>query len=241
MSKRILVVDDERLARQRIVRFIRERNQGHAIGEAIHGMDALEKIPLFSPDIILLDIAMPGLTGFELLYQLESREFVLVFQTAFDKFALKAFEENACDYLLKPFSRERFNRAFDRAIARLPNGAALGGLETSALKEQKYLTKIVVRHRNQLKIIKEEEILAFVSRDHYTFVCTEAAEYLCELSLSHLVKRLRPGRFRQVHRNGIVCVEAIKSVSLGEEMVVNLRNGMSLPVSRSRRDIVEMI
>ncbi len=241
MPKRILIVDDERLARQRVARFIRDRNENHVLAEASHGLDALGKIPLFLPDIIFLDIAMPGMSGFDLLYQLEERPFVLVFQTAFDKFALQAFEENACDYLLKPFPRERFNKALDRALARSPNGTELGGVESQVLEKQTYLTKIAVRHRNQLKIVNDAEIFAFVSRDHYTFVCTESTEYLCELSLAHLAKRLSPERFKQVHRNAIVRLDAIQSVSLGEAMAVHLGNGLALPVSRSNRALVNKL
>ncbi|MBI3651446.1 MAG: response regulator [Acidobacteria bacterium] len=238
IPKHILIVDDEELARQRIRRYLRQNAIAFTIEEAESGIAAIEKILAQPPDIIFLDVEMPGLSGFETLQQLPERNFQIVFQTAYDEFAVRAFEEQACDYLLKPFTLERFQQALTNALTRVANEEKLQALEARFAERAGPLQKFVVKQGARLRLIEESEVVCFVSRDHYTLAYfDDRREGISELSLSQLQTRLDPALFKQLHRNNIVNVEAMIAVSLTRSggMEVELRNGMRLPVSRRHR------
>lgn len=219
MAKRILLVDDEPLARQRLRRFLAEREDDLDVHEAENGVAALALIPRLNPDVVLLDVAMPGCNGFELLARLPRREFAVIFQTAYDEFALKAFDENACDYLLKPFTSERFRKALDRALGASKPGPG----------------RIVVKNRFGLKALDLKEVLYCISRDHVTHVGTATHEYSCDASIETLSESLPADQFRRIHRNSIVRLDAVTEVRRGEGMEVRLSTGLALPVARPRR------
>jgi two-component system LytT family response regulator len=242
--KRILIVDDEELARARIMRYLKQTEQEFVIREAESGIEAVDLINSFKPDIIFLDVEMPGLSGFEVLKQLPERAFQIVFQTAFDEFAVRAFEEQACDYLLKPFTSERFIQALTNALARVANEEKLKALEAKMSEREGYLRKFVIKQGARLRIVEEQAIACFVSRDHYTCVYFEGMrEGITELSLSNLLERLDPQVFRQFHRNNIIRVDALVSLSLSRNgvMEVELNNGLRLPVSRSNRRLARTL
>ena len=132
----ILIVDDEELARHKIKRFLAESQIQATITEAANGLQALQILSTSSIDLVFLDIDMPGLTGLEVLQNLEQRPFKVIFQTASDAFAIRAFEENACDYLLKPFDRERFQSALQKALARVETDRKLQGFEKQMRQAQ---------------------------------------------------------------------------------------------------------
>ncbi|MGH9833768.1 MAG: LytR/AlgR family response regulator transcription factor [Blastocatellia bacterium] len=242
--KRILIVDDEALARQRVARYVRQSGQDFLIEEAESGIEAVEKILEFHPDIVFLDVEMPGLNGFEVLQQFDERPFHVVFQTAYDQFALRAFEEHACDYLLKPFTAERLRKALARAIDQAADEERLRALEAQLATRdggKSYLRRLTVRQGLKLRIVETPDIVCFVSRDHYTCVYFNDGgaqhEGICDLSLARLAERLDPAEFQALHRNNIVSVPAIVSMSRSRagELVVEMSNGMRLPVSRSQR------
>lgn len=232
---RVLVVDDEPLARQRLRRFLGQRSENLSVREAADGVSAIEAIGAEVPQLVFLDIAMPGLTGFEVLQQLPRRDFVVVFQTAHDDFAIRAFEENACDYLLKPFGAERFHRAMDRALKHVGRPPSLEPLGRYVRAADRYLTRLVVRTRRGIRSLETSEVLYCVSRDHYTHVGTHEGEFLCDLPLAALEERLSPTTFRRVHRSSIVRLDAIVELLRGEPMRLRLVNGAEMPVARERR------
>lgn len=248
----VLVVDDEPLARGKIKRFLGERTETFKVREAGDGLETLDLLRESSPAILFLDVEMPELSGFETLAQIEQRPFQVIFQTAFDEFAVRAFEENACDYLLKPFDRTRFNKALDRAIA-LQNATqktnditatnesrAVKSLEKQWLDANTGLSRIIARNGTRTWLIPIADILAFVSKDHYTHVITvQGDERICDLSLSHLQERLNPKKFQRLHRSHIVSVQAIRAVHGGDNMEVELSNGLRCPVSRANRDVLK--
>ncbi|MEP7270595.1 MAG: LytTR family DNA-binding domain-containing protein [Acidobacteriota bacterium] len=239
-TKQILIVDDEELARNRLRRYLREYDASFVIEEAESGLKAVDSIQSFRPGIIFLDIEMPGLNGFEVLAQFAERPFQVVFQTAYDEFAVRAFEEHASDYLLKPYTKERFQQALDRVLNRVADEERLRALEAAFGKREGRPKKLTVRQGGKLRVIEEKNIVCFVSRDHYTCVYLEdSREAICDLSIAHLATRLDPAEFRQMHRSNIVRLKTITSLSLirGEGMVVELTNGMKLPVSRSNRRV----
>jgi two-component system, LytTR family, response regulator len=242
--KRILIVDDEELARARIMRYLKQTEHEFVIREAESGIEAVDLINSFKPDIVFLDVEMPGLSGFEVLKQLPERAFQIVFQTAFDEFAVRAFEEQACDYLLKPFTSERFIQALTNALARVANEEKLKALEAKMSEREGYLRKFVIKQGARMRIVEEQSIACFVSRDHYTCVYFDGMrEGITELSLSNLLERLDPQVFRQFHRNNIIRVDALVSLSLSRNgvMEVELNNGLRLPVSRSNRRLARTL
>jgi two-component system, LytTR family, response regulator len=244
IRKRILIVDDEELARQRILRYLKQAQPDFLVDEAESGIEAVEKINAYQPDIVFLDVEMPGLSGFEALKQLPQRAFQIIFQTAYDEFAVRAFEEQACDYLLKPFTNERFNQALTNALARVENEEKLKALEARMSEREGHLRKLVIKQGSRLRVVEEQEIACFVSRDHYTCVYFEGLrEGITELSLSNLLERLDPKVFKQLHRNNIVRVDAMVSLSLSRQggMEAELENGMRLPVSRSNRRLARQL
>ncbi len=242
--RRILIVDDEPLARQRIARYLARSGHRFVIEEAESGLRAVELIKEFEPEIIFLDVEMPGLTGLEAIRQFEERSFQVVFQTAYDEFAIRAFEECAVDYLLKPFTEERFDQALERALRRVIDESRLRAVEARLAERGSYLRRVIVRQGRKARIVEERSIECFVSRDHCTCVYfDEAREGIIDLSISALAERLDPSVFLQLHRNSIARIASIRSVATrGGEMVVELRNGMELEVSRSKRSAArEMI
>jgi two-component system, LytTR family, response regulator len=233
----VLLVDDEKLARDRLKSFLSQAGHPGKVLEAENGIAALEILGEEEVDLLFLDVQMPGLNGFETLAQLEARPFQLIFQTAFDQHAIRAFEENACDYLLKPFPLERFRVAYERALDRLKAGKLVdsSAAETSELKRQGWLQSLLVKSGTRSLVMPTERISAFLSRDHYTVFEIEGKEYVTDLSLSHLESRLDPERFLRLHRNNIVAREAIRALRGGDNMEVELLDGTRLPVSRNNR------
>ncbi len=214
------------------------------IAEAESGIRAVELIRTFQPEIVFLDVEMPGLNGLEVLQQFDQRPFQVIFQTAYDQFAIRAFEEHACDYLLKPFTAERLHQALARALSRVADEQKLRALESRLAERNGYLRQLTIKQGNKLRVITEHAIHCFVSRDHYTCVYfDENSEGICDLSLTRLLERLDPGKFCQIHRNSIVRIAAIVALgkSIEGEVLVELSNGMKLPVSRSNHRAVKQL
>lgn len=240
---RILIVDDEPLARQRIRRYL-SKHGSYEVSEAETGLEAVEKICSFRPEVLFLDIEMPGLTGFEVLAQLKERPFHIVFQTAYDEFAIRAFEEHAADYLLKPFTEERFRRAMDLVLTRVGNEERLKALEAAMREREGHLRRLSVRQGSRLRIVDDTEIVCFVSRDHCTCVyLADGREAISDLSLANLEGRLDRERFRSLHRNNIVNIDEIRGVEPadGSRMQVELSNGMKVGVSRRHRQVLRQL
>jgi len=253
--KRILIVDDEALARQRVARYARQLKQeskqeagpAFLIEEAASGVEAVEMIQSFRPDIIFLDVEMPGLDGFEVLRQFSERPFHVIFQTAYDQFAIRAFEESACDYLLKPFTAERLRKALARALDRSADEERLRALEAGLAARdggRRYLWRLAVKQGVKLRVVEAEDVFCFVSRDHYTLVYFRDGqnhhEAICDLSITMLDERLDPVEYQRLHRNSIARKSAVVALSRSGqgELMAELSNGMKLPVSRSHRKIL---
>ena len=239
--KHILVVDDEPLARQRVTRYVRQYDATLRIEEAESGLQAVELITAFQPDIIFLDVEMPGLNGFEVLQQCAARPFQVIFQTAYDQFAIRAFEAHACDYLLKPFPAERLHQALARALTQQANEERLCALETQLAARTGYLRKFTVRQGQRLRLVEESDVFCFLSQDHYTCVYfrlgAQTADGLHNLSLAKLLERLDPAVFLQLHRNNIARAGAITAVHRmpAGEWQAELANGMKLPIARRQQ------
>ena len=245
--KRILIVDDEALARQRVARYVRQSGLQALIEEAASGVEAVEMIQSFRPDIIFLDVEMPGLDGFEVLQQFSERPFNVIFQTAYDQFAVRAFEESACDYLLKPFTAERLRKALARALDHSADEERLRALEARLAARdggRRRLRRLTIKQGVKLRVVDTEDVFCFVSRDHYTLVYfgdgQNHHEAICDLSITRLDELLDPVEYQRLHRNSIARKSAIVALSRSGqgELMAELSNGMKLPVSRSHRKIL---
>lgn len=235
MAKKILIVDDEKIAIDRMLRFLKSYPDKLDIFEATNGPEALKAIYENKPDVIFLDIQMPEMTGFDVLYQIENRHFQVIFQTAFDEFAIKAFEVNACDYLLKPYPEEKLHAALKKALLAKDQQAMLSQLEDHLKKSETFLKTLVTKKGTQTKIIDLEDVHYFKSEDHYTFAVTANNEFIVDPSLNTLEESLNPKVFVRSHRNCIVKRYYIDRIGGTDHSTIRLKSGVELPVSRENR------
>jgi two-component system, LytTR family, response regulator len=235
---RILVIEDEPLARQRLVRLLRAAPGEREVLEAANGVEALQKIAETAPHVVFLDVQMPGLSGLDILEKTPDRRFEVVFVTAFQEHALRAFDEGACDYILKPFRTERLYAALDRATRRVDLHS-----ELPQAAEESALDQLVIREAGAVRVVQLADVVCFMSQDHYTLVFTkDGAEWLSEHSLAWLEEKLDPSTFARVHRKCIVRFSAVQSVGVGQNPRIELVTGLSVPLARNRRrEIMERL
>jgi two-component system LytT family response regulator len=239
LSLRILIVDDEPLARRRIRQYLALEHADAAVTEAGDGAHALAVLARTPVDIVFLDIEMPELSGFDVVRLMpEANRPAVVFQTAYDQFALKAFEVNACDYLLKPFPDERLAAAMERAVARsvTARAAALAGLGAALVADKRYLARLVLQVGARQRVVEAGEVAYFLSDQHLTRVfLTTGSDYVYDASLTQLEESLDPAAFVRLHRNSVVNLASVASIERGARMTVVLKDGTSLKVARERR------
>jgi len=239
MSVRVLVVDDEAPARRRVATLLEGEPDAEIVGEAANGLEAVEAIRSLSPDLVFLDIQMPGMTGFEVIEAIGVDAMpAVVFVTAFDEFALAAFEVQAVDYLLKPFQTDRFQKAFRRAAARKgqpeKEPERIGQLLDAVRPGPRHLQRLVVRKGERILFVSVGDVLRLSADGNYVNVHTPDGVYTLRETLARLETRLDPERFARIHRSEIVNVDAIKEVQpwFHGDYVVILRNGEELRLSR---------
>jgi two-component system LytT family response regulator len=218
-----LIIDDERLARLELRRLLAAHPEVEILGEARSGEEALALIPKLAPDLIFLDIQMPGLTGFDLLERLEDLP-QTIFTTAYDEYAIKAFEVNALDYLLKPVVPARLAAALARVRPRA---------EPSRL-EQSRLEQVFVRDGDRCWIVRLPEIFLLESEGNYTRLCFGSERPLIRRSLNALEEQLDPGTFFRAGRKQIINLKWIEKVDIGIAggLEVTLRGGRTVEMSR---------
>ena len=252
---RVLIVDDEPLARERIEHLLDVQENVSIVGAAENGDAAIATIRALNPDVVFLDMQMPGPTGLEVVRQVGPGFMpVTVFVTAYDEFAVQAFELAAADYLLKPFSDERFEEAFRRARERvemedlgalreqmrlvLETGAAAAGAEPGA---SRYLKRVAVQGRGRLRVVPVDEIDHVVANGVYVELHVGRESHLVRTSLSTLEEHLDPEQFFRIHRSAMVKLDEVEMLLRegGGSCLVQLRNGTRLPVGRSRREELE--
>jgi len=251
MSKiRVFVVDDEPPARRRVRELLEREPDIEIAGEFAGGADALEAMARETPDLLFLDIQMPGLGGFELLDQVEpGRRPITIFVTAYDAYAVKAFEVRALDYLLKPFSDERFEATLSRARERVRSREreALGEkllslVETPPGREDKsYVSRLVVKNRGQVRFLDVRDVEWIEASGVYATIHEGGREHLVRESLAALEARLDPSRFSRIHRSAIVSLDRVTELRIDDRVGcrVVLRDGTILPLSRRQRDALE--
>ena len=230
MSMRLLIVDDEPLARRLMREYLSSHSDIEIIGECANGEAAVDEIFRHEPEIILLDIHMPKLNGLEVL-DVTGRTEGVIFTTAYDQYALKAFDLHAVDYLLKPFSQARFDEAIERAKKQLdPDRLAM-----SALVKDIKVQRIVVRDRGQTYIIPLADVDYIEAEDDYIRICWQGKSVLKTQSLSSLETQLDSAEFIRIHRSYIAKLSAIKGLERisKDSQVIILHSGVKLPISRA--------
>jgi two-component system LytT family response regulator len=232
VTPEVLVVDDEALARSAVVRQLRSVLPDARVREARDGFEALELVRERAPDLLFLDVEMPELSGFDVLAALAPPRPRVVFVTAHAHFAVRAFDESACDYLVKPFTPERFARAVGRAREGLDAEGRLCSLERSLAASGHRLDRLALRRGRGVDLVRAEDIVSLVSEAHYTHVRAGGHVYVTELSLAHLEERLDPARFVRIHRKALVNVRRVARVLLD---TVSTDDGEELPLSRRCR------
>jgi len=241
---RALVVDDEDLARH----LIREYLQGHAdvevVGECENGLDAVKQIGALDPDLVFLDIQMPRLTGLEVL-ELTGRRSGVIFTTAYDEHAIKAFELHAVDYLLKPFSKARFDDALARArtlhaSARASGGAGATpgpaqGVDALVARRGATLERILIRDREQVHVIPVEQVECIEAQGDYLAIEVDGKCHLKPQRISEIEEQLDPTRFLRVHRSFIINLAHLQAIERPgpDRHAARLRSGKRVPISRS--------
>ncbi|MFO7891955.1 MAG: LytTR family DNA-binding domain-containing protein [bacterium] len=232
-----LIIDDEKLACTRLRRMLKKYDQIEISGEAYNGKEALELIKKISPDVIFLDIKMPLLSGFEMLQRLKKPPAV-IFTTAFDQYALQAFEENAVDYLVKPVSEEKLDRAVTKLFKLLGDDIVQlvdwKQLLVSIRKKEDAIKRFSVRTGDRMLIVPVEDVIYFKAKDKYTFLHTDKDSHIIPFTLRKLEDQLEQKYFIRVHRSAIVNIDHIQSIHrwFAGKLKLKMNNGKELIVSQ---------
>lgn len=230
--RKVVIVDDESSGRKLIKEYLVNHQQLILVGEANNGVDAILIINEFKPDLVFIDVQMPGLTGFDVLEHLEELP-VVIFSTAYDKYALQAFNAHATDYLLKPYTRQRFDEAIMKVNFEGLNKAAPLA-DDLIMSKQQYPERIIVEKGRKYITIAIDEINCIEAYGDYSKIHTNTDCYLSNHGLGELEKKLSPKQFLRVHRSYIVFWPAVTEIDrVGKSYRLTMKNKQTVAVSRS--------
>lgn len=233
---RTVIVEDEELARNLLKSFLKEAECIELAGECENGFEGIKMINELKPDLVFLDIQMPKINGFELLELLDHKPHI-IFATAYDHYALKAFEYNAADYLLKPYSKERLFEAIEKVTRRIKTEGPDSDIadKVSNFPREEFLDRIVVKDRHKIHIIPVDQIRYIESMDDYVLIYTREGRFVKQKTMKFLEKTLDPRYFVRIHRSYIVKVEEINEIQQYEKesYIVILHDKTKLKVSKS--------
>ena len=245
---RVLLVDDETSARRRLLQFLTLEDDLSVVGECKNGLEACTEIHRLTPDLVFLDVEMPERNGFEVIRHIGVESMpVTIFATAYDHYALSAFETNAIDYLLKPFDQERFNKAMTKArnwlrVETLDEyqtklSVVLAGLDSA----KKYPERIIVRSGESQKLIKTSDILYISAEGNYIRLHTLSETIQMRERMLGMIEQLNPQLFRRIHRSHIVNLDHIKKLLpwFGGDALIMMADGSRLTLSRNYRDAMK--
>jgi two-component system LytT family response regulator len=247
---RVLIVDDEPLGRTLVRRMLDTRTEEvEIIGEAASGREAIEAIENDSPDLVFLDVQMPDADGFAVLENTNQEKFpAIIFVTAYDRFAVRAFEVNALDYLLKPYDRKRFDQAFNRAISQIQNQKSSHYSEQilSMLSEtkssEKNIERFIIKSGGRVFFVKAEEVVWISSEGNYVLLHTPEKKHIFRETISNIEQRLNPHKFCRISRSAIVNLDFVRELQAlfrGDYNVI-LQNGTHLKLShRYRKNLTQ--
>ena len=233
-----VLADDEVLARQKLRQLLRDEPEIEIVGECASASETVELVRLTKPALLFLDIRMPGMDGFDVVGAIQSEDLpmpAVVFTTAYDQYALRAFEIHAVDYLLKPFTAERLNSAIQRVRERLASDDIVARANGKDRDSSAYTNRIVFKSRGRILFLPVSEIRWVGAEENYVRLCTERETHLLRETMAHLEERLDPHQFMRVHRSFIVNLQYVKEVRTehdGESSVIML-DGQRVAMSRS--------
>lgn len=241
-----VIADDEVLARHKLRQLLREETDFEIVGESATAAETIDLVRLTKPDLLFLDIRMPGMDGFDIIGALSADpDFVLpriIFTTAYDRYAIRAFEIHAVDYLLKPFTVERLHSAVERAREQIQASAAApsptGGADA---QESPYTKRIVFKSRGRILFLHVSDIRWIGAEENYVRISTESESHLLRETMTRLEEKLDPQMFLRVHRSSIVNLQYVKEVRTEKdgEFAVLLANGQKIAMSRSYRSRIQ--
>ena len=232
---KVIIIDDEHLARSIVKEYLQKHPQLELVAECSDGFEGLKAIQQYQPDLIFLDIQMPKINGFEMLELIEQPPAV-IFTTAFDEYAIKAFETHAIDYLLKPFNQERFDKAVAKWTEQkyLPTEGSKRELLETASQSPSQNSRIVVKNGSKIKIIPVHDVFYLEAADDYVKIYTQEGYFLKNKTMNHFEQVLDGQQFVRSHRSFIVNVQQITRIDPYEKdnHIAILRTGAKVPVSR---------
>lgn len=236
MIIRAIIIDDEQPARDVVKHYLKDFNEIEIIGEVADGFSGLKAIQELKPDLVFLDVQMPKLTGLELLELLDQPP-LIIFSTAYDQYAIKAFEMNAIDYLLKPYSKERFTQAVQKAFSQAGNVSRIAqpvqNLVKTLEESPEFLQRIAVKSRHKVSVIPVEEIIYLEAEGDYVMLHTKDARHLKEKTMKYFESHLDPGQYIRIHRSYIVNAKFIDRIEYydKENYAVLMKHGAKLRAS----------
>jgi two-component system LytT family response regulator len=246
MMVQAVIADDEVLARQKLRQLLREIPEIEVVGESATAAETIDLVRATHPDLLFLDVRMPDMDGFDIVGALSNAGGpclpCIIFTTAYDRYALRAFEINAVDYLLKPFTQDRFRAATERALQHIhtkkhdPHSIAPKGSNG-----KDYTTRIVFKSKGRIIFMPVSEILWIGAEENYVRICTQSETHLLRETMAHLEEKLDPAVFLRVHRSSIVNLQYVKEVrpEIDGEYGVLLHNGQRISMSRSYRSRIK--
>jgi len=241
MNTTCLIIDDEKLARELLREYLEGFPKIEIIGECAKGNEAVEKINKLKPDLIFLDVQMPGMNGFDVLEEIDHEPYI-IFTTAYDQYAIKAFEKNAVDYLLKPLDQERFRLAVNRALKRktVEQGTMEELLRSIKADAKNFETHVFVQKSEKLFNLPVEEIVYLEASGDYTVITTKNDQFVSSSGIGKLEEIMDPDTFIRVHRSTIINLNYLKEIErhFNGGMVVKMQNGKSFPVSRTYAKLI---
>jgi two-component system, LytTR family, response regulator len=244
---RTIIIEDEKPARDLVKAYLKDFPQVELLGEYDNGFDGLKAVNELKPDVIFLDVQMPKLTGFEMLEVLEYNP-VVIFTTAYDQYAIQAFEQNAVDYLLKPFSSERFGESIGKLEARMEKIPGEEGDKGSVEKIKIHLAegdeklhRVVIKKSGKIHVIPTRDINFLEAQDDYVMIYTGEGKFLKQQTMKYFEKHLDQEQFVRVHRSyiaNISCIERIEPYEKSNYILI-LKDGNKVPVSRSGMQVLK--
>jgi len=248
---RVVVADDEPMARSTLRTLLGRDPELELVAECKNGEEALRCVREHAPDLLLLDVQMPGMNGFEVVERLGDAVPAVIFVTAYDRYALQAFEVHAIDYLLKPFDDERFERAIERAKDEVRREEAVGmgrrladllssvTARSAGAPGAKPLERLAIHREGRVDLVDVDDVVWIEAADQYVLIHTTEGSSLMRQSMARLEEQLDDGRFVRVHRSAIVALDRIRTLEKhGAGGRVLLATGAWVPVSRSRLSVV---
>lgn len=231
---KVIIIDDEPLARSMVIHYLTNYPNLQVVAECNDGFEGFKAIKEHQPDLIFLDIQMPKITGFEMLELIDKKPQV-IFTTAFDEFAIKAFDQNAIDYLLKPFSQERFDKAIQKCLAQSENIPSTPIETLLNYNNTEFETRVVVKHLGNIKIIQTADIIYLEAYDDYVKIHTNEQVFVKKKTMSYFENAFSSKQFVRVHRSFIIQVNQITKMEQSdkETMVAILKNGTKIPLSKT--------